>query len=82
MKIETENFDFLDQNCQKGLFLVDNGKSEHHHCILHIHIALNTKFHFTQTILNFEAKSAQEGVFSVETKKVNITTELNSTYPN
>ena len=66
----------MDQICSKRVFPVENEKSEHHHCILHIRIALSTKFHFTQTIFNFGTKFAQKGYFLSKTKKVNIIIEF------
>ena len=40
---ETDNFDFLDQ-IYLMVFTVENRKSKHHHCILHIRISRGTKF--------------------------------------
>ena len=54
------------------VFPVENRKSEHQHCILHIRISLSTKFHWAQTISNFVIKFAQKGYFQSKTKKVNI----------
>ena len=39
---------------------VKNGKSEHHHCILHIGISLGTKFQLKLTNLIFWTKFAQK----------------------
>ena len=48
-----DSFDFLDQICPKRVFPVENGKSEHHHLILHIRIRLGAKFQPKLTILIF-----------------------------
>ena len=48
----TNNFVFLKQNCHKRVFLVNNGKSEQHHCFMHIRISLCSTFPLKQTILN------------------------------
>ena len=41
----------MDQICRKKVFLVENGKSEHHHWILYIQISIGTKFQLKLTIL-------------------------------
>ena len=44
-------------------------KSEHHHKMLHIQIALGTKFCLKMTLLNFWTKSTQKGYFRSKKKK-------------
>ena len=67
-KLKTQNFGFLDQIYPKRVFLVENRKSEHHHCILHIGIGLKTKFQLRLTILIIWAKFAQKGCFQSKTE--------------
>ena len=52
---------------------VENGKSEHHHCILIVRITVSIKFLFTQAILNFGTRFAPKRYFRSKMKKVNIT---------
>ena len=56
MSVWTDNFDFLDQICPKGIFPVQNKKSEHHQWTFHIQISLATKFQLKLTILFFWTK--------------------------
>ena len=49
-------FEFLDQICPKGVFLIKNRKLEHPHWILHIWIGLATKLQLKFTILFFWTK--------------------------
>ena len=51
---------------QKKVFSVKNGKSEHHHCILHIQISMSTKFELKPTIWIFWTKFTQKMVFLIE----------------
>ena len=51
-------FSFFEPNLPQRVSQVENGKSEHHHWILHIRISLGTKFHFKQTSLKFGTKFA------------------------
>ena len=76
ISLYTNNFEFRDQICPKRAFSVKNEKSEYHHWILHILNSLGTKFHFKQTILNFETKFAQKVYFRSKMKKVNNTIEF------
>ena len=41
----------MDQTYPKRVFLVNNGRSEHHHWILHVPVSLGTKFQLKLTIL-------------------------------
>ena len=64
---------FLEQICSKRVFPVENGKREHHHCILIVRITVSIKFPFTQAILNFGTKFARKKYSRSKTKKKNIT---------
>ena len=66
----------MDQIYPKGVFSIENGKSEHHHCILHIRISLGTKFQVKLTILIFWTKFEQKEYIQSKTEKVNITIEF------
>ena len=48
---------------------VENGKSEHHHWILHIRINLGIKFKFKLTILIFWINFPKKGIFARKEKK-------------
>ena len=69
-------FFFWDQICPKRVFPVENGKSEHHHLILHIRNGQGTKFQLKLTILNFWIKFTQKGYSLSKTAKMNITAEF------
>ena len=64
---------FLEQICSKRVFPVENGKREHHHCILIVRITVSIKFPFTQAIFNFGTKFARKKYSRSKTKKKNIT---------
>ena len=53
----------MDQICSERVFPVKNGKSEHHHLILHIRISLGTKFQLKLTVLNFFDQICPKRVF-------------------
>ena len=71
---------FLDQIYLKNVFLVKNGKNEHHHWFLNIQISLDTKFQLKLTtdslILTFWTNFSQNGYFRSKTEKVDITNEF------
>ena len=70
----TDNFDFLDQICEKSFFLVQ--KSEHHHWILQIPISLVTKFHLKLASFIFWAKFALQRCFWYKIEKRNYAIEF------
>ena len=61
---------------KKKLFLVKNGRSEHHHWILHIQISVSGKFQPKLTILIFWTKFNQKRCFWSKAKNFNITIEF------
>ena len=71
-----ENFDILDEICQKRVFPVDNGKSEHHGCILHIPITLAPYFTFLSQFWIFGPNSPKKGIFGQKREKVNMIIEF------
>ena len=77
----TDNFDFLDQICQKRVFPIKNKKTEHHHWILHVRISVGTKFQLKVTILMFWTELSQKGYFHSKKKK-KWAASLNSAYWN
>ena len=56
---------------QIKVFLVENGKSEHHRWILHIRTDLGSKFQFRLTNVIFRAKFLQKGCFRSKTENLN-----------
>ena len=56
----------MNQICTKKVFSVKNGKSEHHHWILHIQVSIGTKFQLKPTISD---KIYPKNVFLVEIRK-------------
>ena len=60
----------MDQVYPKGEIPVKNGKSEHHHRILHIRISLGTKFYLELTILIFLDQICTKREFPVENAKI------------
>ena len=60
----------MDQVYPKGEIPVKNGKSEHHHRILHIRISLGTKFYLELTILIFFDQICTKREFPVENAKI------------
>ena len=59
----------MDQICPKKAFPVKNGRSEHHHSILHIGIRLSTKFQHKLTILIFLDQIFPKRVFPLWNRK-------------
>ena len=72
---ESDNFELLHQICLKRVFTIKNGKSEHHHWILHIRISLSSKLHlklgFNFWDLIFWTKFAKKAISGWKRKKVN-----------
>ena len=64
----------------KMVFLVNNGKCEHHHWVLHIQIRIGTKIQLKLNTLVFWSKFTQKWYFWL--KKENWTSPLNSRYSN
>ena len=64
----------------KMVFLVNNGKCEHHHWVLHIQIRIGTKIQLKLNTLVFWSKFTQKWYFWL--KKENWTSPLKSRYSN
>ena len=58
-----KKFELWDQTYPKRVFPFKNGKSEHHHWIVHIRICLGTKFHLKLTLLIIWTKFVKKGYF-------------------
>ena len=70
----------LKEFCQTSILPSKNRKNQRHYWILHIPISFNIKFHFKQTILDFEITFAQNRYFQQKTKKC--TSLFNTAYWN
>ena len=63
----------LKEFSQTSILPSKNRKNQHHYWILHIPISFSIKFHFKQTILDFEITFAQNRYFQQKTKKMHST---------
>ena len=61
---------FWTKFAQKKVFSVENGKSEHYHWILHIHINADTKFQLKLTIWFFGPNLPKKWYFRSKIEKV------------
>ena len=75
----SDDFNFSDQICSKTVFPLENRKSEHHHCVLHIQIAEARNFSWNN-FDSFGPNLLEKGIYGWKWTKWIL--PLNSAYSN